>query len=93
MPARSTLLHLAAKTGLVLAAVFVMTILLAAMSGHPATAVPNPASQEAAAPQSQEMPGMDMSDEKASEKDAVHDMTPGHHDAHNLHMRPLQYVP
>jgi hypothetical protein len=86
MPARSTLLHLAAKTGLVLAAVFVMAVLLAAMPGHRATAVPNPASQEAAATQTQEMPGMDMSDEKASERDAVHDMTPGRHDAHSLHM-------
>jgi hypothetical protein len=86
MPARSTLLHFAAKTGFVLAAVFVMTVLLAATPGHRSTAVPNPASLEAAAPQSQEMPGMDMSDEKASEKDAIHDMTPGHHDAHSLHM-------
>jgi hypothetical protein len=29
---------------------------------------------------------MDMSDEKASERDAVHDMTPGRHDAQSLHM-------
>jgi hypothetical protein len=77
MSARSTLLHLAAKIGLVLAAVFVMTVLLAAMPGPRAVPVPNPASQKAAPPRSQEMPGMDMSDEKASEKDAVHDVTRG----------------
>jgi hypothetical protein len=86
MRARSTLLHLAAKAGLVLAAIFVMTILLAAMPGHHAPAQQNFAAREARAQQPQEMPGMDMSDEKASEKDAVHEMTPGHHDAHNLHM-------
>ncbi len=86
MSARSTLLHLAAKAGLVLAALFAMTVLLAAMPGHHTTAVQNPASQESPAPQPQEMPGMEMSDEKASEKDAVHDMNPGHHGSHNLHM-------
>ena len=32
------------------------------------------------------MPGMDMDDAKASEAHAVHDMTPGHVDAHSLHM-------
>jgi hypothetical protein len=86
MSARSSLLHLAAKASLVLAALFAMTVLLAAMPGHHTTAVQNPASQESPAPQPQEMPGMDMSDEKASEKDAVHDMNPGHHGSHNLHM-------
>src|SRR2546428_309337 len=33
------------------------------------------------------MPGMDMDDAKTNEAHAVHDMTRGHHDAHNLHMR------
>ena len=32
------------------------------------------------------MPGMDMDDAKANEAHAVHDMAPGHHDAHNAHM-------
>jgi len=32
------------------------------------------------------MPGMEMDDAKANEAHAVHDMTRGHHDAHNLHM-------
>jgi hypothetical protein len=56
------------------------------MPGHHAPAAQTPAAQEAAVPQSKAMPGMDMGEEKASEKAAVEDMTPGHHDAHNLHM-------
>src|SRR5258708_14733499 len=32
------------------------------------------------------MSGMDMDDAKANEAHAVHDMTPGHMDAHNLHL-------
>jgi hypothetical protein len=32
------------------------------------------------------MPGMDMDDAKANEAHAVHDMTPGHMDAHSQHM-------
>jgi hypothetical protein len=86
MSARRTFFHLAAKAAMVFAAIFVVTVLLAAMPGHhpPATQTPDP--QETATPQTKAMPGMDMGDEKASEKDAVADMTPGHHDAHSLHM-------
>lgn len=86
MSARRTLLHLAAKTMMVSGAIFVVTVLLVAMPGHHAPATQAPAAQEAAAPQSKAMPGMDMGEEKASEKAAVEDMTSGHHDAHNLHM-------
>ena len=86
MFARSALHCVAIKAGFLLAVVFVMTVLLAAMPSHRATTLQNPASQESPTPQSQEMPGLDMSDEKTSEKDAVHDMTPGRHDTHNLHM-------
>ena len=86
MAARGRLLHLAGKAGLVLGAIFVMTVLLAATPGHHNPVPQDPAPQESAAPQSQAMPGMDMSDEKVSEKDAVHEMSAGHHDAHNLHM-------
>ena len=32
------------------------------------------------------MPGMNMADEKTSERAAVNDMTPGHADAHSQHM-------
>ena len=63
-----------------------MTVLLAATPGHRNPASQNPAPWESAAPQSQQMPGMDMSDEKASERDAVRDMTRGHHEGRNSHM-------
>ena len=86
MSARRTLVHLAAKAGMLLGAIFVVTILLAAMPGHHAPVTQGPAAQEAAPRAPKDMPGMDMSDEKASEKSAVADMTPGHHDAHGLHM-------
>jgi hypothetical protein len=86
MSARRTLLHLAAKTAMVFAAIFVVTVLLVAMPGHRAPGVQSPAAQEAATPQSKAMPGMDMGDEKASEKAAMQDMTPGHNDAHSHHM-------
>lgn len=86
MPSRSTLFHLAGKAGLVLGAIFVMTVLLAATPGHRAPTTQDTAPQESAAQQSQPMPGMDMSDEKASEKDAVHEMSAESHDAHSLHM-------
>jgi hypothetical protein len=86
MSARRTVLHLAAKAGMLLGAIFVVTILLSAMPGHHAPAAQGQSSQEAAAPPSKDMSGMDMGDEKASEKSAVADMTPGKHNAHNLHM-------
>jgi hypothetical protein len=91
MSARRTLLHLAAKTAMVFSAIFVLTVLLAAMPGHHAPSLQNqvaqsPAAQESATPQSKSMPGMDMGDEKTSEKAAVQDMTPGHSDGHAHHM-------
>ncbi|MGB7282346.1 MAG: hypothetical protein WBE13_08810 [Candidatus Acidiferrum sp.] len=86
MSARKTLLHLAAKTTMVFGAIFLVTVLLAAMPGHHAPAAQTAMVQEASGSQSQAMPGMDMSDEKASEKDAVAAMTPGNHNSHNPHM-------
>lgn len=90
MSARSTLLHLAAKAGILFGALFLVTVLLAAIPAHHPPSVQIAAPQEASAsPQEMDhgsMPGMDMADEKASEKSAVHDMTPGHSDAHSLHM-------
>ncbi|HKN77003.1 MAG TPA: hypothetical protein VJW94_17630 [Candidatus Acidoferrum sp.] len=86
MSARRTLLHLAAKTAMVFAAIFVVTVLLVATPGHHAPGAQSSASQDSATPKSQSMPGMDMGDEKASEKAAVQDMTPGHNDAHSHHM-------
>lgn len=86
MSARRTLFHLAAKTAMVFGAIFVVTVLLAAMPGHHAPVTQDQAPPETTVPQSKAMPGMDMSDEKASEKDAVADMTPGRNNSHNLHM-------
>ncbi|MGC1615149.1 MAG: hypothetical protein WA736_10720 [Candidatus Acidiferrum sp.] len=86
MSARRTLLHLAAKTTMLFAAIFVVTVLLVAMPGHHAPTTESLTLQGAAAPQLKPMPGMDMGEEKANEKAAVEDMTPGHNDAHRHHM-------
>ncbi|OLE57199.1 MAG: hypothetical protein AUG13_05145 [Chloroflexi bacterium 13_1_20CM_2_59_7] len=93
MPARRQFIQFAAKTGILLSALFLVTVLLAAVPGHRAPAAQPQESQQSPAspaPQPQKMdpnmPGMDMDDAKANEAHAVHDMTPGHHDAHNLHM-------
>src|SRR5208283_3271185 len=90
MSARRTLLHLAAKACMLLGAIFVVTVLLVAMPGHHAPIPQSPAVQQTSAsqpkPQNNSMPGMDMGDEKSSERAAVHDMTPGHNDAHSHHM-------
>ncbi|MGB2643695.1 MAG: hypothetical protein WBG02_18615 [Candidatus Acidiferrum sp.] len=87
MSARKQLVQVAAKVSMLFGAILVVTVLLAAMPGHHAPVVQEAAPQQAtAAPAQQSMPGMDMEDEKASEKTAVADMTPGHHEAHNLHM-------
>ncbi len=90
MSARSSLFRLAAKAGMLFGALFVVTVLLAAIPAHRPPAGPAFGSQESASPAQEadhgSMPGMSMSDEKASEKAAVEDMTPGHHDAHSQHM-------
>lgn len=93
MPARSQFAQLAAKFSMLVGALFVVTVLLAAMPGHHAPAVQSQESQESTASQSQppkgmdpNMPGMNMDDAKANEANAVRDMTPGNHAAHNPHM-------
>jgi hypothetical protein len=94
MSARSTLLHIAAKAGILFGALFLVSVLLAAIPGHRAPGAPAPEQQQSSAVSSQEappmdhssMPGMDMDDAKANEAHAVHDMTPGSMDAHSLHM-------
>jgi hypothetical protein len=89
MSARNTIVQTAAKAGMLLGALFVFTVLLAALPAHHAPAQQT-STQEAAAQapdiDHSNMPGMDMSDEHANEKAAVHDMTAGHHDAHSQHM-------
>jgi hypothetical protein len=80
----------------VFGALFVVSVLLAAIPAHQQqvlqVAVPQDPSttpEPAPAPQDADhasMPGMNMSDEKANERAAVNDMTPGHQDAHSQHM-------
>ena len=96
MSALDRMIRLSAKASMLLGALFVVSVLLAAMPGHRAPAVQSQESQQSqqsSGSQSQQppamdpnMPGMDMDDAKANEGHAVHDMTPGHHEAHNLHM-------
>jgi hypothetical protein len=90
MSARNPLFPLLAKAGMLLGALFVVTVLLAAIPTHRPPTIPAPIAQESAGspqePDHHGMPGMNMGDEKANEKAAVHDMTRGHHDGHNLHM-------
>jgi hypothetical protein len=88
MSARSTFIHLATKAGILFGALFLVSVLLAAIPGHraPAPQSQGSQSQESPAMDHSKMPGMDMDDAKANEARAVHDMTLGHMDAHNLHM-------
>ena len=94
MSGRSQFVQLATKFGMLIGAVFVVTVLLAAMPGHHAPDTQTQESpQQSSTTQSQQqqqgmdpnMPGLDMNDAKANEAHAVHDMTPGEH-AHNAHM-------
>ncbi len=94
MSARSTFIHLAAKAGILFGALFLVSVLLAAIPSHRAPTAPMQDAQQSASSQAQvsqpmdhsKMSGMEMDDAKANEAHAVHDMTPGHMDAHNLHM-------
>jgi hypothetical protein len=89
MSARGTAVPIAAKAGMLLGALFLFTILLTALPAHRAPEQqPAPADGAAQSRQADRdnMPGMDMGDERANEKAAVHDMTAGHHDAHSQHM-------
>jgi len=94
MSARRQLVQAATKFGMLIGAIFVVTVLLAAMPGHHAPGAQVQESQQPPARQSQQpsqpamdpnRPGMDMEDAKANEAHAVRDMTPGEH-AHNAHM-------
>jgi len=87
------------KAGMLFGALFVVTVLIAAIPAHQQKALevvvtpelePSQDSAAQAQPSSSSadhsiMPGMSM-DEKNSERAAVNDMTPGHHDAHSQHM-------
>jgi hypothetical protein len=94
MSARRTLIHLATKAGILFGALFLVSVLLAAMPRHHAPVASAPEQQQSSGSQAQEsqqidhgsMPGMEMDDNKTSEAHAVHDMTPDHMNAHSLHM-------
>jgi hypothetical protein len=94
MSPRSTFVHLATRAGILFGALFLVSVLLAAIPGHRAPAAAMQDAQELPSSRSKEsqpmdhskMPGMEMDDAKANEAHAVHDMTPGQMDAHNLHM-------
>ena len=92
MSARSTVLHLLTKAGIAFAALFLVSVLLAAIPGHHAPVVNTAGQQGSATPAAQQasehasMPGMDMhGDEKSSEHAAIDAMNAGH-DAHSQHM-------
>jgi len=98
MSARRTTIQLVTKATIGFAALFLVSVLLAAMPGHHAPTVGSPvganvasggAMQEQAPvqPDHSSMPGMKMpADEKSSEGAAVEDMSGAHHDAHSQHM-------
>src|SRR5256885_201422 len=89
MSARGSIVQVLTKTGTLLAALLVFTVLLAALPAHRAPAqqaTTQDSSAQATDADRGSMPGMDMSDEHANETAAVHDMTTGDHDAHSLHM-------
>jgi hypothetical protein len=88
MSARSATGRIAAKSGIVFGALILAGVLLAAMPAHKLRATQNSGGQESQSTQSQSnsMPGMDMNDEHSTAASAVHEMTPGGHDPHSLHM-------
>jgi hypothetical protein len=78
---------------MLVAAVLVFAILLAALPAHRAPAQSQGSAQESSAGAEADhdsMPGMNMTDEHANEKAAVHEMTAGHADAHSVHMTMTQ---
>src|SRR5467141_3528015 len=94
MSARSTFIHLAAKAGILFGALFLVSVLLAAIPGHHVPVAPGQEAQQSSLQPQESQPmdhskmsGLDMDDAKANEAHAVHDMTRGHMDARNLHMR------
>ena len=88
-----TFFKTAAKTGILLGALFLVGVLLAAMPGHnpplQQTSTPQDSASATPDPDHNSVPGMDMpatemTDEQANEKAAINDMTHSHHP--NPHM-------
>lgn len=93
MSASSEVRQIAARTGMLIAAVFVLTVLLSAMPGHRVPVVDAQSEQQNSSA-GQPMQGMDHSkmqdadaaDEHASEKDAMSDMATSHMHGSTPHM-------
>ncbi len=98
MSSRSTFMHLAAEVAILFGALFLVSVLLAAIPGHRSPAVPVEDAQQSTGWQSRpvdhgKMSRMEMDDAKANEVHAVHDMTAGRMDAHSLHMHMTEMRP
>ena len=98
MSARSTFMHLAAEVGILFGALFLVSVLLAAIPGHRSPAVPVEDAQQSTGSESRpvdhsKMSRMEMDDAKANEVHAVHDMTAGRMDGHSLHMHMTEMRP
>lgn len=81
MPSRKTLLHLAAKTALLFAALFIVSVLLAAIPAHRSPLVQGWQQQSGATPT---MPVVDPEQKNTRARQAASDRTPGRHHHHNL---------
>ena len=98
MSARSTFMHLAAEVGILFGALFLVSVLLAAIPGHRSPAVPVEDAQQSTGSESRpvdhsKMSRMEMDDAKANEVHAVHDMTAGRMDGRSLHMHMTEMRP
>src|SRR5258708_8555527 len=86
MSSRSTFLHLAAKVGILFGALFLVSVLLAAIPGHRAPTPLREAASQSSSSHSQESQAMDhgkmtsmlMHDAKPTEPDPLHHITPLH---------------
>ena len=92
MSAGSQFAHIATKAAVIVGALFVVTVVLAAIPSHNAPTVPVAAMQESGTAQDPQtshhkMAGRDMDDDaKGQEHDAVSAMSGGHDHNHALHM-------
>ena len=91
MFSRSTAIHLAGKAGILFGALFLVTVLLAAIPAHrPPLSQDQPQQQADSGPSTSaamaDMPGMGSHANNPAEAGAIRDMTPGSHQAHALHM-------
>jgi len=103
MSARKSAIRFFVHTAMVVGAIFVVTVLLAAMPGHNAPSVQAVSAQEqqggspaTSSPASPDMPGMDHrqmqmdADEKANEKAAVAEMSHMHGGGPHMHMTEMR---